>query len=171
MRPPRGSSARSGATRPGVAIITALGEDGPVGLTASSVASVAADPATISFSVSSATRSAGALLRASRLDVHLLTLDQAPVAEVFARSGSERFTPDQGWTWSADGAPTLPDALATLRCEPLTTVPVGGSTIVVATVLDVRLGPDAAPLVHHDRTFRAVGRPAGEVEVERHAGA
>ena len=46
----------------GVALITAATATGPVGLTASSVASVALDPTALVFSVTRATGSAGALL-------------------------------------------------------------------------------------------------------------
>ena len=56
----------------GVALITANTAEGPVGLTASSVASVALDPVALTFSVTRATGSAGGLLSADTFLVHLL---------------------------------------------------------------------------------------------------
>ena len=55
----------------GVAIITAMGPSGPVGLTASSVASVSAQPPMLAFSLASAEGSAGVILDADTIVVHL----------------------------------------------------------------------------------------------------
>ncbi|KHD72781.1 flavin oxidoreductase [Actinoplanes utahensis] len=136
----------------GVAVIAAAGPHGPVGLTASSVASVSADPPALSFSVIGS-GSALAVLAAPGLTVNLLGPAQVALARDFARSGGPRFTPDQGWETLPTGEPMLPGAVASLRCAPLHQVPVGGSTVVVATVLEVFLGPPGGRLVHHDRRF------------------
>ena len=71
----------------GVAIITAAGPDGPVGLTASSVSSVSVDPAAIVFSVTRATGSAGAILAAESFVVHLIDDEHSALAQSFAVSG------------------------------------------------------------------------------------
>ncbi|GAA2850506.1 flavin oxidoreductase [Actinoplanes cyaneus] len=136
----------------GVAVIAAAGPDGPVGLTASSVASVAVDPPALSFSVMGS-QSARALLTAPGFVVHLLGTRHAGLAHHFARSGGERFTPGQGWSTLPTGEPILFDAVAALRCAPLHRVPVGDSTLVVAKVLEVFHGPEDRPLIHHSRQF------------------
>lgn len=141
----------------GVALITAATATGPVGLTASSVASVAVDPAALSFSVTRATGTAGALLGASTFAVHFLAEQHADLAHVFARSGAPRFTSDQNWSRLPTGEPFLADAPAVFRCRPMHRIPVGGSTLVVAEILDVVLGPDAPPLVYRDRNFLRLG--------------
>lgn len=141
----------------GVAVVTALGPDGPVGLTASSVASVSAHPPALSFSVLTSSRTAQVVVAADALDVHLLPADLVDVADAYGRSAGERFTPEQGWVVDEQGT-TLPGAVASLRCVPITTVPVGEAVVVVAEVRDVRLGPVGEPLVYHDRTYRTVGR-------------
>ncbi|MEU4237190.1 flavin reductase family protein [Actinoplanes sp. NPDC026619] len=133
----------------GVAVITAAG---PVGLTASSVASVSVAPPVLSFSVMG-TGSGKALLAAESFVVHLLGPRQVGVARDFARSGGPRFTDEQGWSVLASGEPVLPDAVAALRCTPLHLLAVGDSTLVVAAVTDVFHGPADGPLVHHARTF------------------
>ncbi|MFF3601755.1 flavin reductase, partial [Kitasatospora indigofera] len=56
----------------GVAVITAEGPDGPVGLTASSVSSVSAEPPVLVFSVTTKAGSAGHVLAATTCIVHLL---------------------------------------------------------------------------------------------------
>ena len=140
----------------GVAIITANVDSGPMGLTASSVSSVAVDPAAIMFSVTRATGSAGALLAADTFVVHLIDDAHAELAQAFATSGAERFTPEQGWRVLETGEPHLPTARAALRSRALHTVPVGSSTVVIAEVLDVLDGPLGRPVVYFDRRFHAL---------------
>lgn len=140
----------------GVAIITAATPEGPVGLTASSVASVAVDPAAIVFSVTRATGSAGGLLSADTFVVHLIDDDHSALAQSFAVSGSERFTPEQQWSTLPTGEPYLPAARFALRCRALQTVPVGTSSVVIAEVLEVYSGPQGRPLVYVDRTFHSI---------------
>ncbi|PPG32772.1 flavin reductase family protein [Pseudoclavibacter sp. RFBB5] len=136
-----------------VAIIAGQTATGPVGLTASSVSSVAVDPATLSFSVTRATGSAGGLLEAGDITVNLLSLDQETLALDFARSGAPRFTPEQGWEHFPTGEPYLPQARETLRCRIASTVKVGGSTIVLAEVLEVLHGSSTPPLMYQNRRF------------------
>ncbi|BBH70954.1 flavin oxidoreductase [Actinoplanes sp. OR16] len=136
----------------GVAVITAAGPDGPVGLTASSVASVSVAPPALSFSVMG-TRSARAIVEAPSFAVNLLGPGHAALAHDFARADRPRFTPEQGWDVLPTGEPMLPGALAALRGTPLHLVPVGDSTVVVAAVLEVVLGTGSGRLVHHDREF------------------
>lgn len=141
----------------GIALITAQTPEGPVGLTASSVASVGLDPAALAFSVTRATGSAGGILQASSYVVHLLDEPQLEMAQLFAVSGTERFTAEQGWETLPTGEPFLPNTRAAFRCRTLQSVAVGASTLVVAQVLDVHLGAPAAPLIYRDRAFHALG--------------
>jgi flavin reductase (DIM6/NTAB) family NADH-FMN oxidoreductase RutF len=145
----------------GVAVIAAPGPRGPAGLTASSVASVSADPPALSFSVMSG-RSARAILEAPSFTVNLLGPGHAGLARDFARSDGPRFTPEQDWDVLPTGEPVLSGAMAALRCEPIQLVPVGESTVVVAAVLEVLLGPAGGRLVHHNREFHPWHDPAGD---------
>lgn len=141
----------------GVSLITAQTPDGPVGLTASSVSSVGIDPPALSFSVTRATGSAGGLLHADSYVVHLLDSRHAGIAATFAVSGTERFTPEQGWRELTTGEPYLPNTRVALRCRTLHSLEVGSSVIVVAEILGAVFGEDAEPMVHIDRKFRGLG--------------
>lgn len=141
----------------GVAIITAASPAGPVGLTASSVASVSVNPPALSFSVMG-TNSARALLDAPTFVVHLLGAKHAGLAGYFARSGAERFTEHQGWTTLPTGEPVLLDALAALRATPLHLLPVGDSTLVVGEVIEVFHGPEDGRLIYHGKEFLTADR-------------
>ncbi|MFT4260791.1 flavin reductase family protein [Microbacterium sp.] len=145
----------------GVAIISADSPTGPHGLTASSVASVAVDPAAIVFSVTRATGSAGAILDAESFVVHLIDDEHAGVAQNFAVSGAERFTAEQGWQTLPTGEPYLPTARVALRCRAIEKVPVGSSTVVIAEVLEVIFGRPSRALVYVDRSFHALPHDEG----------
>lgn len=140
----------------GIALITANTPEGPAGLTASSVASVGLDPVSLTFSVTRATGSAGALLDAESFVVHLLDARHIQIAKEFAVSGGERFTEEQGWETLETGEPYLPGVRAALRCRALQVTPVGASSAVIAEVLDVIPGESDEALVYIDRTFRVL---------------
>lgn len=136
----------------GVAVITTAGPDGPVGLTASSVASVSTAPPALSFSVMG-TPTARAFLGATSFVVHLLGSTHLGLAHEFSYPGGRRFTSDQEWDTLPTGEPFLPGALAALRVEPVHLLPVGESTLIVAEVREVFHGPDDGRLIYHRRQF------------------
>ena len=144
----------------GLAVITAQGPDGPVGLTASSVSSVSAEPPVLTFSVSTASSSAAVLVEAGTLVVHLLGADQLGVARLFAARGADRFGGALAWLPLPTGEPLLTDAPWALRCRILHRLPVGGSMIVAAEVLSIEQGDDGGgggPLVYHNRSYHRLG--------------
>lgn len=141
----------------GVAIITANGDNGPVGLTASSVSSVSAEPPILSFSLASMQGTAGAIAGAGTVVVHLLGADNAELAGIFARQGADRFGSARIRTLPG-GEPVLEDAPVALLCRIDGRVPVGGSILIAASVLSILPGSTGQdPLVYHNRTFHRLG--------------
>ncbi|MFK0009409.1 flavin reductase family protein [Paenarthrobacter sp. NPDC090520] len=137
----------------GVAVVTAAGEGGPVGLTASSVASVSADPPALSFSLSGS-RSAEQLIQAETVVVHMMDAAQLELVNIFSRPGTERFTAGMDWVTLPTGEPLLRAAPWALRCRITHRVPVGTSILLAAEVLEIHGAPSTAePLVYHDRSF------------------
>ncbi|HEX4444223.1 MAG TPA: flavin reductase family protein [Galbitalea sp.] len=142
----------------GVAVITADAGDGPVGLTATSVFSVSAEPPLFVFSISSQSSSAPALARADTVVVHLLSAAQLPVARLFATSGVDRFADPQSWARLATGEPYLPDSPSWLRGRIINRMQAGSSTVIAVHALESRIEDvDAEPLVYHNRTWHSVG--------------
>lgn len=144
----------------GVSLVTAKAGDEWFGLTASSVASVSADPPMLSFSMPKIGRSAERVAAATTVGIHLLAVGRTDLAEDFARRGGPRFTPDQGWKLDDDGELYLPDSLATLTGTPEYVLPAGGSSLVVLAIRAISVGPVDEPLTYQDGTFRGLGRPA-----------
>ncbi|MGF7233856.1 MAG: flavin reductase family protein [Frankia sp.] len=134
----------------GVTVVTLDGPGGPVGFTATSLASLSLDPPLISLSIASSSSSWPAMLVASTVVVHLLARDAGQLAARFATSGVDRFAPPTRWTRLPTGEPHLPEAAAWLRCQVEHRLPTGDHQLVVARVLDARLVRTADPLLYHD---------------------
>lgn len=142
----------------GVAVITADAGDGPVGLTATSVFSVSAEPALLVFSISAQSSSAPTLLRAEHVVVHLLAEGQLDLAQLCATSGVDRFADPTIWTRLITGEPYFPAAHAWIRGRVVDTMSAGKSTIVAVQALQAQVPEDdAAPLVYHNRTWHSLG--------------
>ncbi|WP_104092177.1 flavin reductase family protein [Arthrobacter sp. GMC3] len=142
----------------GVSVITADIGTGPVGITASSVASVSAEPPILAFSLAASTGSAAAIAVADTLVVHLLTAEDLELAQTFASSTTERFTGSMVWTRLETGEPLLMHAGYALRCEVLSRTPAGGSLLVAASVVEV-IAPEepGEAMVYHRRAFHGLG--------------
>ncbi|MBV1939990.1 flavin reductase family protein [Streptomyces sp. BV286] len=137
----------------GVAVITARGEEGPVGFTATSLASVSAEPPMISFGIGTGASSWPAIARTDHVGVHILGEHQRELAATFARSGADRFGEPTAWREGPEGVPVLDGVLAWLVCRIVTRVPAGDHRIVLAEVV---LGDPAGagrPLLYHQGRF------------------
>ena len=142
----------------GGAVVTADAGDGPVGLTATSVISVSANPALLVFSLSAFSSTAPALARAETLVVHLLGADQMALAKTFATSGIDRFADTSSWARLVTGEPVLNGAPTWLRGRIVDRMQAGDSTVVAVQVLQASVAepaPDAetSPLIYHNRSW------------------
>lgn len=151
----------------GVAVITAIGTEGLVGLTASSVASVSAFPPILAFSVSGG-RSASQVAAAQTVVVHLLAVDQLELGRTFSVPGTLRFTEQMNWEMLPTGEPLLREAPWALRCKIIHRAALGGSVLLAAIVLDVRASPtDSDALVYQDRSFHRLSRSESILSQDR----
>ncbi|MFF8959695.1 flavin reductase family protein [Streptomyces sp. NPDC014894] len=139
----------------GVAVITAGGER-PAGFTATSLASVSADPPAISFGVASGSFSGRAVARAAHVGVHILGEHQEELAALFARGGADRFAPPTRWSAGPEGVPVLDGVQGWLVCRVISRTPVGGHCLVVARAVAGRVASDGRPLLYHQGRFNAL---------------
>lgn len=138
----------------GLAIISADTGSGPAGILSSSVASVAMEPPSLSFTISTSTASAQVVRSADTFVVHLLDSADLALARVFATPGSVRFGDDMRWRRLPTGEPYLVETRTRLRCRAVGHVDVGPSAIVVGEVLDIDITESGAlPLVYVNRAF------------------
>ncbi|MDT0469414.1 flavin reductase family protein [Streptomyces gibsoniae] len=140
----------------GVAVITARGDDGPVGFTATSLASVSAEPPLVSFGIGLGASSWPAVSRAGHVGVHVLGEHQEVLAGTFARSGADRFGAPTGWREGPHGVPVLDDVLAWLVCRVVARVPAGDHRLVVAEVVHGDPSGTGRPLLYHQGRFNGL---------------
>ncbi|MFD5325450.1 flavin reductase family protein [Streptomyces sp. NPDC127092] len=139
----------------GVAVITAHG-DRPVGFTATSLNSVAAEPPLISFGVGTGSSSWPVVAEAEHSGFHIRDKSKEKRAATFARSGADRFAAPTRWSRGPEGVPVLDGVLAWLVCRVVARVPAGDHRIVIAEA--VAGDPDGVgrPLLYHQGRFNAL---------------
>ncbi|GGS99167.1 flavin reductase family protein [Streptomyces chromofuscus] len=140
----------------GVAVITARGDSGPVGFTATSLASVSAEPPLLSFNTRTASSSWAVLSGAAHIGVHILGEHQQEMAATFARSGADRFGPPTVWRDGPEGVPVLDGVPAWLVCRVHARVPAGDHRLVIAEVVGGDPAGAGRPLLYHQGRFTAL---------------
>jgi flavin reductase (DIM6/NTAB) family NADH-FMN oxidoreductase RutF len=139
-----------------VAIIT-VNADQPVGFTATSFASVSADPPLVSFNLDRGSSSWPAVATADHLAVHLLGQGQEELARRFATTGIDRFT-GTPWRPGPYGVPLLDGVPAWLVARVVRHIPAGDHAIVLAEpVLGEHRDDPQSPLVYHRGRYHSIG--------------
>jgi flavin reductase (DIM6/NTAB) family NADH-FMN oxidoreductase RutF len=141
-----------------VAVITASGAK-PVGFTATSLTSVAAEPPLVSFGVANGSSSWPTMAEAAYVGVHVLGEHQEELAATFARSGADRFAAPTRWRPGPYGVPLLEQVTAWLVCRVAARVPAGDHHIVVAEAVAGDPDGPGRPLLYHQGGFTALRRP------------
>lgn len=119
----------------GVTVLTTLGGDGhPVGMTASSLASVSLNPPLLSVCVDRSAEMHAAIVTADRFVVNILAAHQEAVSRRFADWPEDRFD-GVGYTPSEHGIPLIDGALAHIECERHALLDGGDHTIVLGRVV------------------------------------
>ncbi|AWB48763.1 flavin oxidoreductase [Gemmobacter aquarius] len=128
----------------GVTVITCQTENGPVGITANSFASVSLDPALVLWSIARSSSRYGAFATAHGFAIHILAQDERDLAARFAKAGAGfdglPVSTGQG------GAPLIADTLARFDCTLHAAVDGGDHVILLGRVLSASFR-DGAPLV------------------------
>jgi len=141
----------------GVAVITAAGAAGPVGFTATSLTSVAAEPPLLSFGISLGSSCWPTVAEAPFVGVHILGEHQEELAGLFARSGADRFG-TTGWSRGPHDVPVLDGVAAWLVGRVVGRVPAGDHRIVVAEAVAGDPHGQGGPLLYHQGGFHRLPR-------------
>ena len=137
-----------------VAIVVACGDDGPVGMAATSITSLTIDPPALLICVNRATSLHALLVPTAPLSVNLLSRHQQGISAAFGGGvpREERFGIGT-WHDSEDGLPELADSQANLRCVVDAMLAYGTHSIVIARVLKARVGTGVEPLIYQDGAY------------------
>lgn len=141
-----------------VNIITVRDGGRPMGMAATAVSSLSADPPSVLVCVNQSASIHNLLVGAETFCVNILHQDQHDVARVFSDSTlrDARFTTGQ-WEHRADAPPYLADAQAVLLCERRQLMTYATHTICIGAVREVHLRDDIDPLLYVDGRFTRVG--------------
>lgn len=141
----------------GVALITADAGDGPVALTATSVASVNVDPPLLMFSVTTLSSATAVIVKSSTIVVHLLDAGDIELAQRGATKGIDRFADESLWQKLPTGETAFTGARAWLRCRIINQMDANGSTVIAAEALQLGLnrqvGEESTPLAYVNREW------------------
>jgi 3-hydroxy-9,10-secoandrosta-1,3,5(10)-triene-9,17-dione monooxygenase reductase component len=145
----------------GVAVVTAIHEGAPAGLTVGSFTSLSLDPPLVGFTVIREARSWPSIEAAGAFCVNVLAHDQVELCRIFSSRETAKFR-GLRWRAAASGAPILEDVLAWVDCDTDRVLDAGDHRLVIGRVraLDVERG--VAPLLFYRGGYsRAEARDPG----------
>ncbi|MFF5103552.1 flavin reductase family protein [Streptomyces sp. NPDC000134] len=140
----------------GVGVVTAPGEDGPLGMTVSAVTSLSARPPLLLVCLRDGSRTLTSVRAHRAFAVHLLREEQQDLATRFASpttTAAERFAGSD--LCHVLGVPVLAGALAWSVCLTEDVRRYGDHHLVVGRIAAVHVG-GGRPLLWHDRRFRSL---------------
>jgi 3-hydroxy-9,10-secoandrosta-1,3,5(10)-triene-9,17-dione monooxygenase reductase component len=117
----------------GVAVITAMTDPGPVGLSMNSFTSVSLAPPLVLFCPSLTSSTWPQLREQGQIAINVLSAGQESVSRLFAAPVADRFG-EVAWSPGRNGAPLLDDALGWLECTVQAEYPAGDHTVVIAEI-------------------------------------
>lgn len=128
----------------GVCVITAMGTDGPCGMSVGSFTSVSLDPPLVAFFPAKSSTSWPKIRACGCFCVNVLAEDQADIGRIFAANGVDRFA-KAGWESNARGVPVLTGATAWIDCDLHAVYDAGDHDIVLGRVRELDVAVAAAP--------------------------
>lgn len=141
----------------GVTVLTARDAGGkPVGMTASSLASVSLSPPLISVCIDLSASAHDTLVEAEHFVINVLAEDQEELSRRFAQPQSVQDFDGIGWLDGEVGAPRLHGAVAHIECAREATWPGGDHTILLGRVVSGAVG-EGRPLVYYRGGYTGLG--------------
>jgi len=121
----------------GVTIVTAAGDDGPVGFTCQSFCALSLDPPLVLVCPGKGSTSWPRIEATGTFAVNVLAADQEELCRGFAMRGADKFA-GVGWSpGTFTGAPLISDSLAWIECSLESVLDGGDHVIAVGRVLDL----------------------------------
>jgi flavin reductase (DIM6/NTAB) family NADH-FMN oxidoreductase RutF len=146
------------------AIITARDEDGQrVGLAATAICSVTADPPRLLVCVNRSVSAHPAIVAAGALGVNIIPDGQHNLIQRFSGGTprEERFAIGP-WRTGVSGAPILADALVAFDCRIVEAIAASTHDILLCEVIDLVTTEGGDPMLYFDGAFRSLTAAAGQ---------
>ena len=132
----------------GVALITAVDGEEPVGMACNSFTSVSLEPPLVLFCAATSSSTWPRIQRAGKWAANFLAEDGEETCRLFAQKGADRFA-HVAYTIGRSGSPVLDHALAFVDCETVAEHDAGDHIIVVGQVLELGYAPEGKPLLFY----------------------
>lgn len=134
-----------------VSIVVAKGDEGPVGIAATSITSLTVDPPAVLVCINRTTSLHALLVPTAPLSINLLARRQMDVSAAFGGGTpkEERFRIGS-WVEGSNGLPQLKGAQANLDCVIDAMLAYGTHSIVIARVLSAKVSDGVDPLIYQD---------------------
>lgn len=129
----------------GVAVVSTMDGNDPVGLTVGSFFSISLDPPLVGFCAAHSSNTWPIIKRSGRFCVNVLAADQEGVSRAFARTGANKFD-GVHWAVSDGGCPRLDDVIAWIDCDIEVVHGAGDHDICVGRVRALGDGRSSGPL-------------------------
>ncbi len=143
----------------GVTVVTALTDDGPIGVAIGSFASISLDPPLVGFFLGTSSSSGAGIEAAGHFCVNVLDAAQVELCGVMASKSDDKFTGVETTPAPASGAPVLPGVHAFIDCTIDQIVELGDHNLIVGRVSHLHADTDAetAPMVFHKGQYGTFG--------------
>jgi flavin reductase (DIM6/NTAB) family NADH-FMN oxidoreductase RutF len=141
---PRAFRTALGRFATGVAVVTAMGPDGPTGFTANSFAAVSLDPPLVLWSPARASSRFPVFAAAAEFAIHVLHDSDQDLSARFHRGGAGFAGLDHEMT--AEGVPVIPGTLARFDCAHHAAHD-GGDHLVILGRVRRAIAAEGAPLI------------------------
>ena len=142
-----------------VHVVTTDGKAGKLGATVSAACSVSDDPASILICLNRQTRMHDAVLQNRCFCLNTLSDDHQEISDTFAGRDNlemaERFA-KRAWTNLATGCPALDSARLSVDCEIFSVTEMGTHSIIVGTVVDLRMTDPGKSLLYVGRGYKSL---------------
>ena len=116
----------------GVTVVTANGQDGPIGITANSFASVSLEPPLVLWSIANNSRKHLTMTSVEKYAINILSESQKNIALEF--SGSTKPLKQTHFSIGFSGVPIINDTVTVFECERHTVYDGGDHSIIVGVV-------------------------------------
>ncbi len=142
----------------GVALITAMGPDGPVGMLVSSFTTVSLRPALVAFCAAHTSTTWPLIADARSCCINVLEASQEELCRQLATRREQRFE-SVAWSAAPSGAPVVAGVAAWLDCVIAEVRVAGDHDLVLLDVVAHDASPEREPLLFHRSAYRAFAPP------------
>jgi 3-hydroxy-9,10-secoandrosta-1,3,5(10)-triene-9,17-dione monooxygenase reductase component len=138
-----------------VAIVAAIVEGHPQGLSVGTFVPVSLEPLLVGFFVANTSKSWPLIYSSGSFSVSVLGHDQAEVSSRFAVSETDKFAGVK-WRPAPSGNPILLGAVAFVDCSIERVVETGDHSLVLGAVVAMGVEAGQPPLLHHRSSYQSV---------------